>query len=334
MTVNLDHLALTAEQVRRRVDPQNLPFRTTADLEPLSGTIGQPRAVDAIEFGMDIQVPGYNLFAVGAPGSGRESTVSSFLKKFAPDQSTPPDWVYVHNFSQPERPRAISLPSGMGTQLARDMEEFIQSAQRDIPRAFDSEDYEQRQQTALQEIHQRREQLNRELHTFATERGFALQMTQAGIATIPIKDGEPLPPDQFQQLPEETRKEYEQNNQEIQRQISSTVREIRQLEKEAAERMRELEREVAMFAVGPLFDELRERYAEHREVLTYLEEIQKDIPEHLQDFRPDQQQQQMPMIPGMAQQSPEERLSRYQVNVFIDNSNLEGAPIVQERNPT
>lgn len=334
MTVNFNHLALTADQVRRRVDPQSLPFRTTADLEPLSGTIGQPRAVDAIEFGMDIDVPGYNLFVVGAPGSGRESTINSFLEAFSPDQETPPDWVYVHNFSQPERPRAISLPAGMGTQLARDMEEFIQSAQRDIPRAFDSEDYEQRQQSALAELQQRREQLNRDLHTFATERGFALQMTQAGIATIPIKDGEPLPPDQFQQLPEETRKEYEENNQEIQRQISSTVREIRQLEKEAAERMRELEREVAMFAVGPLFDELQERYAEHEEVLTYLEEVQNDIPEHLQDFRPDQQRQQMPMMPGMAQQSPEERLSRYQVNIFIDNSNHEGAPIVQERNPT
>ncbi len=334
MTSNLDHLALTAEQVRRRVDPQSLPFRTTADLDPLSGTIGQPRAVDAIEFGMDIDVPGYNLFVVGAPGSGRESTIGSFLEDFAPEVETPPDWVYVHNFSQPERPRAISLPAGMGTQLARDMEEFIQSAKRDIPRAFDSEDYEQRQQSALSEIHQRREQLNRELHTFATERGFALQMTQAGIATIPIKDGEPLPPDQFQQLSEETRKEYERNNQEIQRQISSTVREIRQLEKQAFERLRELEREVALFAVGPLFDELRERYAEHEEVLTYLGEVQNDIPEHLQDFRPDQQQQQMPMMPGMQQQTSEDRLSRYQVNVFIDNSNVQGAPIVRERNPS
>jgi lon-related putative ATP-dependent protease len=334
MTVNLDHLALSAEQVRRRVDPQSLPFRTTADLEPLSGTIGQPRAVDAIEFGMDIDVPGYNLFVAGAPGSGRESTIYSFLMDFAPGQETPPDWVYVQNFSQPDRPRAISLPAGMGSRLARDMEDFIQAAQRDIPRAFDSEDYEQRQQTALAEIHQRREQLNRQLHTFATERSFALQMTQAGIATIPIKDGEPLPPEQFQQLPEETRKEYEQNNQEVQRQISATVREIRQLEKQAMERMRQLEREVALFAVGPLFDELRERYAEHEEVLTYLGEVQNDIPEHLQEFRPDQQQQQMPNVPGMPQQSAEDRLARYQVNVFIDNSDVDGAPVVRERNPT
>lgn len=335
MTINTEQLALSADQVRRRVDPESLPFKTTADLAPLSGTIGQPRAVDAIEFGMDIDVPGYNLYVAGVAGSGRETTIQDFLEQFAPQQETPPDWVYVHNFSQPDRPRAISLPSGLGTQLARDLEEFIQSAQRDIPRAFDSEDYEQRQQDALSGIQQRREQLNRELHTFATERGFTLQMTQAGIATIPIKDGEPIPPEQFQQLPEETRKEYERNNQEVQRQISSTVREIRQLEKEAMERMRQLEREVALFAVGPLFDELEERYADHEEVLTYLREVQNDIPEHLQDFRPDQQRQQMPNIPGMpSQPSPEERLSRYQVNVFIDNSQLEGAPIIQERNPT
>jgi lon-related putative ATP-dependent protease len=284
---------------------------------------------------MDIDVPGYNLYVAGAPGSGRESTIQDFLKQFAPDRDTPPDWVYTHNFGQPDRPRAISLPAGMGRQLAHDMDEFIRSAQSDIPRAFDSEDYEQRQQNALSEIQRRREQLNRELHSFAMERGFALQMTQAGIATIPIADGEPIPPEEFQQLPENVRKEYERNNQEIQRQISSTIREIRQLEKEAMDRIRQLEREVALFAVGPLFDELRERYADHDEVLTYLNEVQNDIPEHLPDFRPDQQRQQMPMMPSMPPQpTAEERLARYQVNVFIDNNELDGAPIVQERNPT
>jgi lon-related putative ATP-dependent protease len=335
MSVNMQHLELQPDQLRRRVNAEDLPFQTTADLAPLSGTIGQPRAVDAIDFGIDIDVPGYNLFVAGAPGSGRESTIHDFLAKFAPEQDTPFDWVYVHNFDQPDRPRAISLPAGMGAQLAHDMEEFVRAAQRDIPRAFDSEDYEQRQQNALSEIQQRREQLNRELHTFATERGFALQMTQAGIATIPIRNGEPLPPEQYQQLPEETRKEYERNNQEVQRQISATIREIRQLEKQAVERMRELEREVALFALGPLFDELRERYAEHDEVLTYLEEVQNDIPEHLSNFRPDQQQQQMPSFPGMpAQASAEERLARYSVNVLIDNSTGTGAPVIYERNPT
>jgi lon-related putative ATP-dependent protease len=335
MSIGMEHLALRPEQLRRRVEPESLPFRTTADLAPLTGTIGQPRAVDAIEFGMDIQVQGYNLYVAGSPGSGRESTIQDFLSQLAPTRETPPDWVYVQNFVHPDRPRAISLPAGMGTQLARDMEEFIEAAQRDIPRAFDSEDYEQRQQNALARIHQRREQLNRELHTFATERDFALQVTQAGIVTVPIRDGEPIPPEQFQQLPEETRKEYEQKNQEVQRQISSTVREIRQLEKQASERLRELEREVALFAVGPLFDELHESYADHEEVRTYLREVQNDIPEHLHDFRPDQQRQQAQAMPGMpGQPSAEDRLSRYQVNVLIDNSEVEGAPIVRERNPT
>jgi lon-related putative ATP-dependent protease len=335
MSVDHSHLALAPDQLKRRVDPDSLPFRTTEDIAPLTGTIGQPRAVDAIEFGLDIDVDGYNLYAAGNPGSGRESTVLDYLRRVAPQRQAPSDWVYVHNFSQPDQPRAIELPPGLGKQLSRDMEEFIQSARRDIPRAFDSEDYEQRQQNALSEIQQRREALTRELHTFATERGFTLQMTQAGIATIPTSEGQPIPPDQFQQLPEETRKQFEERNQEVQRQISSTMREIRQLEKEAAERMRTLEREVALFAVGPLFEELRERYQEHEELLTYLDEVQNDIPEHLSDFRADQQAAQMPQIPGMpAPPPPEERLSRYQINVLIDNSEASGAPIIQERNPT
>jgi exonuclease VII large subunit len=302
MIAEFSHLAVPVERLRRRVDPAHLPFASTADVEPLTGTIGQPRAVEAIEFGLDIEIDGYNLYVAGMPGSGRESTINDFLSEFAADRPTPSDWIYVHNFDQPDRPRAIELPAGMGQRFARDMQEFVEAARRDIPRAFDSEDYEQRHQDALAEIQRRRESLTRELQTFATERGFALQMTQTGIATVPISDGQPVPPEQFQQLPEEVRKQYEENNREIQRQISSTFREMRQLEKEAAERVRDLEREVALFAVGPHFQELQERYAEHPEVLDYLDEVQNDIPEHLADFRTDQQTQQTPLLPGMPQQ--------------------------------
>jgi predicted ATP-dependent protease len=334
MVAEFRHLEVPVERLRRRLDPGQLPFTSTAEIDPLSGTIGQPRAVEAIDFGLDIEVDGYNLYVAGMPGSGRESTINDFLHRIASERPVPSDWIYVHNFEHPERPRAIELPAGTGQQFARDMEEFIESARRDIPRAFDSEDYEQRQQEALEEIQRRRESLTRELQTFAQQRGFALQMTQAGIATVPVVDGQPIAPEQYQQLPEETRKQYEDNNREIQRQISATFREMRQLEKEAQERLRALEREVALFAVGPHFDELRERYSDHAEVVIYLDEVQNDIPEHLADFRPDQQQQ-VPMMPGMPRpQPPEERLARYQVNVFIDRSDLNGAPIVLERNPS
>jgi predicted ATP-dependent protease len=332
----LHGLRLAPEQLRRRVDPASLPFATTAEVEALSGTIGQPRAVDAIEFGLDIDIEGYNLYVAGTPGSGRESTTRDFLARFAPDQPTPPDWVYVHNFSAPDRPRAISLPPGRGARLARDMEEFVQSTLRDIPHAFESEDYEERQRNALSEIQRRREALSQSLNEFARERGFLLQMTPAGIATIPMVDGEPISPEQFQKLPEEQRKQFEEQNTHVQQRIASTVREMRQLEKAAGERMRELEREVAHFAVGPLFEELRERYADNDEVLKYLNEVRNDVPENLQDFRPEPQQQ-PGVMPGMAmapRQSPEERLARYHVNVFIDNGNTNGAPVCDERNPT
>jgi lon-related putative ATP-dependent protease len=329
-----DGLELSADQLRRRVDPATLPFATTEEVAPLRGTIGQPRAVDAIEFGLDIEIDGYNLYVAGAPGSGRESTTRDFLARFAPDQPTPPDWVYVHNFDSPDRPRAISLPAGLGVRFARDMEEFVQAALRDIPRAFESEEYDERQRNALAEIQRRRDQLTSSLNEFARQRGFLLQMTPAGIATVPVADGQPIQPDQFQRLPEEQRARFEEQNQEVQQRIASTMREVRQLEKEATERMRALEREVALFAVGPLFDELRERYDGQPEILEHLAAVQNDLPENLSDFRPDPQQPAGP-VPGMAPRvPPEERLARYYVNVLIDNSSTTGAPVCEERNPT
>ena len=123
-------IELRAEELRRRVDPAALPFPTTAEVEPLVGTIGQPRALDAIEFGLEVATPGYNLFLAGAPGSGRENTIRDYLERFAATRPVPDDWVYVYDFAAPDRPRAIRLPAGRGSELARDMEEFLGAASR------------------------------------------------------------------------------------------------------------------------------------------------------------------------------------------------------------
>ena len=129
-------LELGADRLCRRVDPAGLPFRTTRDVAPLEGTIGQPRALDAIEFGLDVETPGYNLFVAGQPGSGRESTVIDHLEGHARRRPPPDDWIYVHNFDEPDRPNAIRLPAGRGGELKRDLDEFLAAARQEIPRAL------------------------------------------------------------------------------------------------------------------------------------------------------------------------------------------------------
>ncbi|MGB8348042.1 MAG: ATP-binding protein [Ktedonobacteraceae bacterium] len=327
-------LAITPEHLRRRIDPTQFPL-TTADVPPLEGTIGQPRAVDALAFGLEINSPGYNLFVAGMAGSGRERTVHDFLRRFAPGRTAPSDWVYVYNFAQADRPRAIRLPQGRGHTFADDLASFLEAAQRDIPRAFESEDYARHRREALAELTQRRDALFDQLQTFARDQGFAIEMTPTGIVTVPLSQGRPLSDEEFQHLPARRLQELEQGGAALQERIAETLRQVRQIQKEAAERVRLLDRDVALFAVGPHLDELRESYHDQPEVLIYLDQIQSDLPEHLDDFRSgdseEQQQALLSRLPGMQR---EEHLARYRVNVFVDNDAFKGAPVIVERNPT
>src|SRR5689334_16986319 len=149
-------LAVQPEDLRRRVDPAQLPFRTTAEVEPTQTTIGQPRAAEAIAFALEVGVRGFHLYAAGPPGTGRESTVLAAVRAFAATRPTPPDWVYVHNFAEPDRPRAFSIPAGQGRKLAKAMSSFLEAAQQEVPRAFESEDYAQRREQSLADVATRR----------------------------------------------------------------------------------------------------------------------------------------------------------------------------------
>ncbi len=327
-------LAVAPEHLCRRVDPTQIPL-TTADVPPLEGTIGQPRALDAIAFGLEIRSPGYNLFVAGPAGSGRERTVHDFLRRFAPTRPAPSDWVYVYNFTQSDRPNVIRLPQGRGRKFAADLDSFLEAAQRDIPRAFESEDYARRRREALSELAQRRDALFDQLQAFARDQGFAIEMTSAGIVTVPLSQGRPLSDEAFQRLPAQRQQELEQRNTAIQERITDMLRQVRQMQKEANERVRQLDRDVALFTVGPHLDELREAYADQPEVRAYLDQVQSDLPEHLDDFRSGESEEQrqvlLSLLPGRQR---EEHLARYRVNVFVDNDGLAGAPVVVERNPT
>ncbi len=173
-------LELRADQLTMHVDPLTLPFETTADVEPLVGTIGQPRALDAIESGIAMTTPGSNLFLCGLPGSGRRTTALDLIGDSEVTRAAPDDWVYVHNFRTPDRPKALRLPAGRGGELARALDEFVATARRELRRAFESEDFARRQREALAPIAERRHALEEELKQFAAARGYALNVTVAG----------------------------------------------------------------------------------------------------------------------------------------------------------
>ncbi|MBI4172456.1 MAG: AAA family ATPase [Actinobacteria bacterium] len=327
-------LALKPDQLRRRLDPKSLPFTTTADVEPLTGTIGQPRALDAIEFGIQIETRGYNLFVAGLPGSGRTTTARDYVDRAAAARTAPDDWVYVHDFATPDRPAAIRLPAGRGGELQRDLVEFVRAARREIPRAFESEEYDRRQREVLQEVSRRRDELAEELKSFAREREIVLEMTLVGVVSVPVVAGEPLTKEGFEKLPPGRQALIEQRGREVLERTGTYARALHELEKEATERVRALDREVALFALGPLLQELRERYAGHEKLLAWLDAVRDDVHDHLADFRDGEEGG--GEAAALLQLGGRRRgdFTRYEVNVFAGHPAPDGAPVVEERNPT
>src|SRR5262245_22581640 len=254
------------EDLRRRLDPATLPFQTTAEVEPVKTTIGQPRAAEAIAFALEVGARGFHLYAAGSPGTGRESAVLAAVRSFAATRPTPPDWVYVHNFAEPDRPRAFPMPAGQGRKLAKAMTSFLEAAQHEIPRTFESEDYARRREEAWADVRTQRTKMLADLQAFAREREFGLELTPNGIANIPLQNGQPMPPMMFEQLSPEMKAKIEQGDKEIQAEAGAFMRQLRHLEKEVQERITALDREMALVALGPLIAQLSEDYREQPDV--------------------------------------------------------------------
>src|SRR5215475_3270235 len=272
--------------LRRRLDPATLPFETTAEVEPLATLTGQPRVKDAIDFGIEMGGFGYNLFLAGAPGSGRAETIRDYLAKLAPSRPAAEDWVYVHNFDQPQRPHAIQMPPGRGRQLAADMDELIVAARRHVGTVFESEGYEERREKALVEVGHERDTVLAGMRRFAAEHGFRLEATPTGLVAVPILGDRPLTPDDIRLLTPERQAEVERNGVLVQDAVVAGLRHLHQLDREAAERVRRLDREVATFAIDPLLQTLRERYQTLPDVLAHLERVRADIADNVYEFRP------------------------------------------------
>src|SRR5215471_11649073 len=230
-----ERLAVKPEDLRRRLGPATLPFQTTAEVKPVKTTIGQPRAAEAIAFALEVGARGFHLYVAGSPGTGRESTVLEAVRSFAATRPTPPDWVYVHNFAEPDRPRAFAVPTGQGRRLAMAMTSFLEAVQREIPRAFESEDYARRREQSLAEVSTRRAKLITDLQAFAQERGFGLEMTPSGIVSIPLQNGQPMPQQVFEQLPPGAKAELEQRGKQIQAEVGASMRQMREIEKRSEE---------------------------------------------------------------------------------------------------
>ena len=313
---------LPPEKLRRAADPDAFSFASTAELEPAGRIIGQPRGTRAIAFGVNIQSAGYNIYALGDLGTGRTTAIKHFLQSQAQKMPVPADWIYVHNFATPHRPRAISLPPGEGARFKAQVRQLIHDLRRALPQAFASEAYQQSAAAIQQTFEAQRDELMQAAQQHAAGLGFALVKGASGFVIVPVRDGRQMTGEEINQLAPGARQEMEKQAQTISAEVEEVLRQIHQLELAARQKMKEINRGAAETAVQRYFQDVWETRAENEEICLYLKEMQADVLDQIQDFT----------TPADSEEQID--LRRYEVNLLVDHSQSGGAPVILEPNPT
>src|SRR6516165_5185150 len=317
-------------------DATDLPFELVSELEDPSGPIGQDRAVEAVEFAVQMRRKGYNIYALGPSGTGKHTIIEQLLRRRADGMPTPPDWSYVNNFADPQKPHRLQLPAGRAPGLRDAMKRLVDELRVTLPAAFERDDYRARREVIDQRFRQRNEQAFGELQRRAEQKGIAMLRTPMGLALAPRRDGKVLTPEMFEGLPEAERERIQHDLEDVQGELEAVMQKVPQWEREHREAVRELNRETTGAAIATMMNELRAGYRDLPEIMQYLDAIERDIKENADDFLP----QAPAPAPGVPVPAPveeavaENRFRRYQVNVLVDNSAQQGAPVVFEDNPT
>jgi lon-related putative ATP-dependent protease len=331
--------ALGAEKLYTRCSPSQFGFETTEELEDLKEIPGQSRAVEAMQFGMGIDQDGYNIFALGPAGTGKRAVVRQFFEERASSEPVPPDLCYVYNFDDPHEPTAIQLPAGKGLEYRQDMERTTQELHTALSAAFEGEEYQSRRQEITEQFRERQSKPFEELQERAQEKSLTLLRTPAGLVFAPVHDGEVLSPEEVRKLPDEERKRLESDVEGLQEDLQKILQQMPTWQREMQGKMDELNREMSSFAVEGLIDELRKKYSDFDQIVRHLDAVQKDVIENARDFL--QTEQEASDFMGALRQAISERfqggppiLRRYQVNLLVDHSASQGAPVIYEDNPT
>ena len=322
---------LNYKSLKKVCDPNKLPFETTEELEGISTGIGQDRGIKALEFGLNVDVKGYNLYLEGPSGVGKTMYTKKYLDTISKKKKVPSDWCYVYNFENPNEPIAISLQPGQGKLFKELMDQFIKDIKNDINNTFSNEDFEKEKNLIKQEFEQKRSNLLEKLNKESAKYGFEVKTAQNGIYMMPVVDGKTLQEEEFEQLDEEIKKEYEDKSNIVQEQIISAISQIKTIEKESDKRIEEWQSNIALMTVNARINIVKSNFKRNKKISKFLDDIKKDILKNVPAFMEQKQAVNQPGTPMQAMQQPKPWLN-YRVNLFIDNSNLEGAPVIMDSN--
>ncbi len=333
-----DHpLRLKASEVYRSCEADQFSFKDTSEITPKQTIFGQERGVTAIQFGIDIDVPTFNLFVLGPDGTGRLTAVKHFIDEQTDDGPTPGDWCYVYNFEQPHRPHALRLPAGQGAHLKQDMENLINTLQTELSTLFESETYIQGRSQILAKYEEQNEAVLRPIEKMARDKSFSLQPTpQGALMILPIKDGKPLTPDMFESLTPDQKSEISKHRAELTEALEDAFRQSRDIQNQAQQAVEQFSKEAAQQVVGAHLGEVLQNYDLSGDVITYFQNVRADIMNNLTMFNDEGEDEDddEPVNPLMPPSPPHDKNKRYAVNLIVENKPDTGPPVVWLDLPT
>ena len=321
------------KELKVTCDPKLLNFNTTDELEPISTGIGQERGIKALEFGLNVDINGYNVYVEGPYGVGKTAYVKNYLSTISKKKKVPNDWCYVYNFANPNEPVAISLPAGQGKEFKATMDSFINEIKVDIKNTFNNEDFEKEKNLIKQEYETKRTLLLEKLNQTSAEYGFTVKSSQNGIYMMPILNGKTIAEDEFNKLDDAVKKEFEEKSSIVQQHIMTAISEIKSIERESDKRIEEWQSNVALLTINGHINLIKSKYKRNKKINNFLESIKKDILKNINLFTADEKAIEGKLQgPQAAHPEVYKPWLNYRVNLFIDNSNLEGAPFVADTN--
>ncbi len=332
MTVN----ELSPEKLRLECPPNQVGCETSAELGPVDGIIGQDRALKALKFGVEMKGKGFNVYVAGPPITGKRPAARSFLENIAKTRPVPPDWVYVNNFQNHYEPKTLKLPPGRARVFQKDLKNLVDQAKRAVPAALQNEEFVSRGNSITKKAVAERNKILSDLNKQAEVHGYSVRMTQLGITIIPVVDGKTVSQEEFDSLPARVKKKYDQSRDTVRAALDKAGEEVNDLDARTLEELKKLRDDSVRYAIGGLMTNLVSRYQGLPNVVQHLNELRDDIMENTELFTPGGTEEK----PDSEEKNPLEKslpdflFRRYDVNVIVDNSELKGAPVISEDNPT
>jgi lon-related putative ATP-dependent protease len=327
---------LPPSELRRGVTAASLGFETTAELEPNTGLIGQERALQAIEFGMRMPASDYNIFVLGPPASGKRTAVKSQIATLTAAGRTPDDWVYVYNFDEPNRPRALRLPPGRARAFAKGMLGAIDELRSVVPTVVEGDDYQARRRAIDAKYQAQQEEAFEAVSAKAKAMDIAILRTPQGFAFAPMLDGQVIKPESFAMLPQPMQHEKQAQIAALEKELAAVLETGPKLDKGRREEMKALNEDIARRAVLSALDDLAAAFGDLPHVLKHINATSEDMVRNIAMFATTPEEENAP-IKAPVDVARDPRYRRYQVNVMVAADAREtgsvGAPLVEEINP-